>query len=193
LDEATAERAIEQEKHALRSTIRQRLAELDAVARRASGERLVARLTALPVWCHARSVLLFAPMSSEPDVDQLWHGDHLENKMGVYPAVSGQGLLLFRVHKLEDLRRVPPWNLRQPVPDPDKQVAIGAVDLILVPGLAFDMRGGRLGRGGGFYDRLLETRDPKRTVALGVCFEFQRVEHLPLAPHDALLDGVVSC
>ena len=72
-------------------------------------------------------------------------------------------------------------------------VSVGEIDLLLIPGLAFDVRGGRLGRGGGYYDRLLATRAGGGAVAIGVCFEFQRVNRLPLAPHDALVDGIIVC
>ena len=60
-----------------------------------------------------------------------------------------------------------------------------------MPGLAFDARGGRLGRGGGFYDRLLAGRNKKSTL-MGLCFAAQRVERLPLAPHDVLMDVVCT-
>ena len=69
----------------------------------------------------------------------------------------------------------------------------GNLDLVLVPGLAFDAAGGRLGRGGGFYDRLLATRDPERTRLVGVGFTFQLLaEELPHAAHDVRLDGLIT-
>ena len=191
VDDGHFENSIEEEKQALRQIMRRRLAGLDPSARRACSAGLIEQLTALPIWQRARRVLLFAPMPSEPDMDRLWLGGHLEDKECVYPRVVGHGLALYRVDELEELRPAPPWNLREPVPHSSKRVSIEDVDLMLVPGLAFDARGGRLGRGGGFYDRLLATRQAGRPYAVGVCFEFQRQERLPLAPHDALLDGLI--
>ena len=188
-----SEISVEEQKQALRQVMRRLLAGLDPSARRAGSEGLIEQLTALPIWQRARRVLLFAPMPSEPDIDRLWLGGHLEGKECVYPRVAGHELALYRVDKLEELRPTPPWNLREPVPHSSKRVSIETVDLMLVPGLAFDARGGRLGRGGGFYDRLLAARPAGGPLALGACFEFQRQERLPLALHDALLDGLVVC
>lgn len=193
VDNGIDERAIAEEKHALRGVMRRRLAGVDAAFRRSSAETLAARLACLPAWQNARQVLLFAPMPAEPDVDNLWDGGQLGGKQCAYPAVSGNELRLYRVDRLADLRPVPPWNLREPAPDASRVVSVGEIDLLLIPGLAFDVRGGRLGRGGGYYDRLLATRAGGGAVAIGVCFEFQRVNRLPLAPHDALVDGIIVC
>jgi 5-formyltetrahydrofolate cyclo-ligase len=63
--------------------------------------------------------------------------------------------------------------------------------VILVPGVAFTRAGQRLGRGGGYYDRLLSAL-PAKAVRLGVCFELQIVDELPSEPHDMRVDGVVT-
>ncbi len=72
-----------------------------------------------------------------------------------------------------------------PVATPD------ARDLVLVPGLEFDTRGCRLGRGGGWYDRALP-RGARAPLIFGVGFAFQIVPEVPVAAHDRLLDGMVS-
>ncbi len=64
-------------------------------------------------------------------------------------------------------------------------------DLILVPGVAFSRAGHRLGRGNGFYDRLLGGRAAS-AFKLGVCFSFQRLETIPLEPHDIVMDQVMT-
>src|SRR5690606_28846963 len=65
------------------------------------------------------------------------------------------------------------------------------LDAVLVAGVAFDAHGHRLGRGGGYYDRLLAALTP-RTTTVGVCHECQVVETVPVAPHDVPVDLVVS-
>lgn len=65
-----------------------------------------------------------------------------------------------------------------------------SIDLVAVPGVAFDSHGGRLGRGKGYYDRLLP-RLP-RARKLGICFPFQLVESVPTDPHDVLMDAVIT-
>lgn len=99
----------------------------------------------------------------------------------------------------------PPRQLRPgycgiPEPDPARtdQLDPGELDLVLVPGSAFDRRGGRLGYGGGYYDRFLAAAAP-RALRIGLAFDLQVVEALPLLPHDQRLhylvteSGVISC
>ena len=83
------------------------------------------------------------------------------------------------------------WNLMEPDPEHCTVVAPAEIDLLLVPGLAFSRAGGRLGRGGGFYDRFLSEVHP-RAVKLGVCFHVQLFPELPLEAHDCAMDQIVT-
>ena len=65
------------------------------------------------------------------------------------------------------------------------------IDLVIVPGVAFDMHGFRLGRGGGYYDRYL-ARFSRNTATIGVCFDIQFVEEIPTEPTDIAVHAVVS-
>ncbi len=191
MDDDNHDLAVEEHKRSLRAVMRRRLASLAPAERHSRSERLLARLTALPAWRDSSAVALFAPLASEPDIDLLWHGGHPAGRECFYPRVLGQNLVLQRVEALATLRPVPPWNLREPAPDAVVPASLENMDLILVPGLAFDLHGGRLGRGGGYYDRLLSTRRAGRTTTIGVGFEFQLCDRVPLAVHDARLDSVV--
>lgn len=77
------------------------------------------------------------------------------------------------------------------IPEPEHPVWAGPdeIDLILVPGIAFDCSGNRLGRGGGFYDRLLPQY---RAIRVGVCFSFQILEKIPPESHDCRMDLLVT-
>ena len=66
---------------------------------------------------------------------------------------------------------------------------LAQIDLILVPGVAFDASGNRLGRGKGYYDKILRQTDAYK---LGVCFAFQLLEQIPTEPHDVKMDRVVA-
>jgi 5-formyltetrahydrofolate cyclo-ligase len=74
-------------------------------------------------------------------------------------------------------------------PSPLLMIDLNAIDLMILPGVAFDRFGGRLGRGGGYYDRMLEAYTG-RTVA--AAFDFQLVEQVPVEPHDRPVDAVVT-
>ena len=71
-------------------------------------------------------------------------------------------------------------------------IDIEAVDLMIVPGLAFDMKGGRVGRGKGHYDRILGSAENRSFVAVGLAFGFQVFESVPVEPHDIVLDAVIT-
>ena len=110
-------------------------------------------------------------------------GDLPPEKILAYPRAGDDGMLAFL---LASEFQTGAFGIREPVgttmePSPD---------LVLVPGLAFDTTGGRLGRGKGFYDRWLAANPTVRSV--GICFKCQIVESLPFESHDARVSAIVS-
>lgn len=91
--------------------------------------------------------------------------------------------------------RFPGWDALRPgalgilVP-PSTEACADEVDLVLVPGLAFSIRGARLGYGAGYYDRWLAAH--RLAIRVGLCFEYQVLERIPVAPHDEALDYLVT-
>lgn len=142
--------------------------------------RLCEAIAHSPAWQSARTVAIFAPQLREPDVEMLWaHGG---GKSFAYPRVEEGRLDLYRVDSLYEL--LPgAFGVREPAASPAHAVVPDALDLILVPGVAFTAEGARLGRGGGFYDRLLASL-PAHACKIGVCFDSQILPELPLEPHD---------
>jgi 5-formyltetrahydrofolate cyclo-ligase len=165
--------------------MRERLQKLSPTERHACSLLICEKL--LPFFCGMNSVALFAPMSTEPDLDLLWnHGALVEHSLLSYPKREGKTLSFHLISALAEL--IPGrFGIREPAPGRSPK----QLDLIVVPGLAFSAQGNRLGRGGGFYDRFLATL-PQTTFKLGVCFEFQRVSSIPHEPHDVTMDAVVS-
>lgn len=149
---------------------------------------IVAVLAAHPAFLAAKTVALFAPIATEPDVEPLWEP---AARQFCYPRVTGPQLEFVIVRHPADLTPAV-WNplVREPAAA-QPTVPCAHLDLILVPGLAFTRDGRRLGRGGGYYDRLLAARAP-HTVALGICFALQLVADLPCEPHDQRVDAVVT-
>jgi 5-formyltetrahydrofolate cyclo-ligase len=106
------------------------------------------------------------------------------------PIIQGRGLpLLFRAWKPGDATTAATWGIDEPLPsapalDPD---------VLLVPLLAFDASGHRLGYGGGFYDRTLAALRARRpAIAIGLAFDEQRIPSVPHAPYDQKLDWVLT-
>lgn len=106
------------------------------------------------------------------------------------PVVAGQGqVLLFRMWRPGDALDDGPFGTRHPNP----RAAILNPDVILVPLVAFDDEGRRLGYGAGFYDRTIAaTRQQRAITAIGVAYACQEVPTVPTDPHDQSLDGVIT-
>jgi len=98
---------------------------------------------------------------------------------------------------LEDLSELAAGTLGIPEPRhelrslPERRIAPGELDLVMVPGLAFDRRGGRVGHGKGYYDRLLARVRPDALLA-GVAFECQVFPQVPMLDYDVLMDRVIT-
>lgn len=108
----------------------------------------------------------------------------------VFPKVRGKHLTFHQIHDPENDLVTGAFGIREPRPDLT-EVAVETIDAFFCPGLAFDPRGGRLGRGKGFYDRLLAKARPD-ALKIGVCFPWQIVDDTFAEPHDIAMDAVVS-
>lgn len=133
------------------------------------------------LWTAARVVYGFASLVSEPD----WLGaDFPEGKVVAFPRTAPGGLVFIACGNL-----LPgPYGAREPMGD----TPAPAADLVLVPGLAFDRAGYRLGRGGGFYDRFLQTLPLPLPTLCGVCFSCQITPAVPREAHDARVDFLLT-
>lgn len=139
-------------------------------------------------WQTASSVLLYAPLPDEPDPTGILA--HHGRKSFLFPRISGDSLELFRWSPASDWI-VGPFGVREPDPGTWERVEPGNVDLALIPGLAFDASGRRLGRGRGYYDRLLGDRR-FRAIKAGLCPEDRLLPGIPTEPHDVVMDLIIT-
>ena len=189
-DHPDAERLAEL-KADVRTEVSEDLARLGHDGVVAASRAIVEKLLAGPLSERRGPALIFLPIrrpgaSPEPDLSST-----IEWTLGrlFVPKVDWQDRSMEAI----------PWSSgvgtgRHGVPEPRGQDAIApeALDLVLVPGVAFDREGARLGRGGGFYDRYLARIDRTRTAVVGVCFEMQIRAQVPCEAHDARMDAVVT-
>jgi 5-formyltetrahydrofolate cyclo-ligase len=185
------DRVSQSSKADLRRGMKATIAALDDRERRAQEDSLIARFSSLPGLAEARSVLLFvAALPEEPRSHDLFSLVYAMKKIVLCPRVEKRGRRL-SLHRIADPAvDLSPGVLGIPEPRPDLlEVGPAAVDWALVPGLAFDERGFRLGRGAGYYDRLLPLLRPDATC-WALCLSCQLVRELPVEAHDAPLNGV---
>ncbi|MDP8900968.1 MAG: 5-formyltetrahydrofolate cyclo-ligase [Actinomycetota bacterium] len=154
--------------------------------------RIVATILDLPAYRDAGVVLAYASFGTELRTDELLRRVLADGKTLLLPRVGRDGLGLYEVRDLAGDLKPGTWNIREPVPDRCPLADPRGVNLALIPGVAFDRRGRRLGYGGGFYDRLLAGGLREATPRVSGAFEVQVVDEVPVDPHDAPVDLVVT-
>lgn len=148
-------------------------------------------LLTLPEVAEARALLGYASFGSEADIDTAL-ATLAARGVGVFlPWVDGETLAITRVRDL-DADLAPGWRgVREPRASDRRPARPDRLHAAVVPGIAFDRRGWRLGYGGGHFDRLLAQLAPG-TPKVGVAFATQIIEQVPSEPHDVRVDLVVT-
>jgi 5-formyltetrahydrofolate cyclo-ligase len=161
-------------------------------ARTAASEVIAAALSTRSDFAGAKVVLMTLPYGSEWDTRILYARALAQAKTVVVPRVNLERRVL-DLHVVRDLAGdVAPGYRGIPEPRIDcPGVPPSSIDWVLVPGVAFDVRGQRVGYGGGYYDRLLPMLPPAARRVAGA-FELPLVDQVPTAPHDLALDAIVT-
>ena len=175
-------------KTALRAMIRERLKNISPAVREVESIDLCERLKAQFQSAHA--ILFFAPLPDELDV---WPVLELSLALGTTCALpyfdaekKSYGAKI--VQKLPADIVTGKFGVREPAASCG-EIPLNRFDLVLVPGMAFDLGGNRLGRGQGFYDRILSAASG---IKCGVCHNFQLLEKIPTEAHDARVDFIFT-
>ena len=179
-------------KAALRAEVRQRMAGLSDHALQEASARAGRRLLGLPELHQANVVLFYLPLPGEVDVAPAIADCLARGKRVCVPLIdwSQHDMTPVELASLDEADMVRTrYGLR--VPRGAAAVAASAVDVVVVPGLAFDDHGHRLGRGGGFYDRFL-ARMHAGAAKVAMAFEAQIIPQVPMAVTDVGVDVVVT-
>ena len=177
-------------KTALREKVRGRLTLLSPARQAGSSAALVTTLLSHIIWERAGAVLFYSPIPGEPDIRRLISEAIRSGKSAALPCFDrdSQSYSARFIRDAEaDLVRGE-FGILEPSPS-CAPASLNRLDLVLVPGIAFDARGGRLGRGKGFYDRLLTLVSG---TTCGVAFDEQLVEAVPVEPHDVRLNCILT-
>ncbi len=155
---------------------------------------ILREIAALPDYRRANAVMAYAGIGSELQTDEFL-GDVLEQgKALILPRVNREKKLL-EIYEVREPSRdleAGTWGIREPVPDLCSPVDPDTIDFVLVPGVAFDATGGRLGYGAGFYDALLSGTLAARARLVAGAFETQMVDTVPRENHDIPVHLVIT-
>lgn len=148
------------------------------------------RLFELEEFKKARCVVAYVSMAGEVDTHRIIEESiRMGKTVGVPVLVGDSGgkgkrdLIISHIRDRIKELEVGPYGIKQPKAADIKPIPYEDMDMVLVPAVAFDNEGNRLGRGKGYYDRFLE-KLPKHALKVGLCFDIQRLESVPILPHD---------
>jgi len=204
----------------LRSQVKRSLDKLSASDREKQGIQICNQVLQSAAFKNSKSICLYINMPSEvptkmlldevlkPGSDKKCYVPKIVDLDTVLTDHKHRhlGMLMLRVYSQEDLQSFPDqsyktFSLKEPTLEYNNthreyafQDEQNSVDLVIVPGLAFDSQGGRLGRGKGYYDKFLQhaakaQKKPPHTIGVG--FSVQKVEEVPVTPTDYKLDEVI--
>ncbi|MDW8246855.1 MAG: 5-formyltetrahydrofolate cyclo-ligase [Sandaracinaceae bacterium] len=177
-----------QVKAALRERIRSLRRALPALARLERSQRIASRLFNHPAWERANSVLLYASMPTEVNTQPIEQKARQMKKRIACPRIT-ENHLDVRLWE-EGVTPFPQGHLA-PEPPPDAPpFPLSEIELVVVPAIALDPRGARIGYGRGYYDRLLPLL-PKAHF-IGIIFDFQLVSEVPETPYDVRVHTVIT-
>jgi len=161
----------------------------------ALSQRICATFAALPEYTAARTVLFYVDVRSEVRTRHYLAAALTHGKKIVVPWCNDRGELeLFHLENMEELA-TGMYRILEPRPElrslPARQVDPRDLDLVMVPGVAFDRSGGRMGHGKGYYDKLLQHARPDAPL-VALAFECQLFPEIPTAPHDIFMDKIIT-
>ncbi len=173
-------------KDEFRRQAKQNVKVLSAEVRAKEAEEMCHRIECHPQFVNAEVILAFHPLPDEIDIKPILE-KHGKKKTILLPVVKGETLILKQFFDKQLKKGT--FGIEEPTGDVFK--ALGDIGLIIIPGVAFDGVGHRLGRGRGYYDRLLATPSLSNAFKLGVGFSVQKFDILPTEPHDITMDEVL--
>lgn len=185
-DIAALKKSLREEAHARRNALENK----DELSK-----HIVNQFMSLPEYDQAKTVLFYVDVRSEVRTRHSLPEALKSGKTIVIPwCTETVELALFRLESMDELE-VGMYKILEPKPElrllPEKQVDPKTIDLVMVPGVAFDRRGARMGHGKGYYDKLLENAR-KDTPLVALAFDCQLFPEIPVAPHDVFMHKIIT-
>ncbi|MFA5039526.1 MAG: 5-formyltetrahydrofolate cyclo-ligase [Candidatus Omnitrophota bacterium] len=177
---------IQEKKKRIRKELLRKLKDHKEEDRSKKSSEIKKKLFALKEFLKAKTILFYLSLDDEVDTVRMIKDCIKQGKRVAVPVIQREGRQIIP-SLLKDFDKelaCGPFGICHPKKDYIRPLPLETIDLVVVPGLAFDRAGNRLGRGHGYYDRFL-SRLPKDVPTVGLAFDFQMIEDFPpLEPHD---------
>ena len=177
------QRRLHRAKQHMRELLIQKRRMLSAEERSAQSALILSQLEKMTVFQEAKTVLLYYPKNNEVDVLPLFKR-YKRDKVLLLPVTHRRGMTANPYEGNDKMHRG-----KVGIPEPTTPPYEGEIDLIIVPAVAFDKQGNRLGRGGGYYDRFLKKQS--HATFIGVGYDFQLVDEVPVRKHDQKMHRII--
>jgi len=183
-------------KKALKDTIFEKRKALSKIEITEKSSKIKEKLFSLDEFKKSKNILFYVSFNNEVDtietIKELLKNKEENKKNIIVPYVEKNNPML-QLSELKDFTDLEPktFGILEPKKDKIKKFNAKKVDLVLVPGIAFDKNGHRIGYGYGYYDKFLG-RLNKNTTKIGLCYEFQLIEKIPKERHDIPVDFVIT-
>ena len=165
---------------------------IDPILASAYSNMIFTKIKKLPVYEKAKTVMFYLSYGSEVVTDAMIASALEEEKTVVVPAIQNPGdgkMFAVKLARLEDAYQSV-YGIRQPEISPEDMVEKGEIDLVFVPGIAFDYGGFRVGYGKGYFDRWLEGISVEKAV--GLAYDFQVTEKMPTGKYDLPVGMIIT-
>ena len=177
------QRRLHRAKQRIRELLIQKRRMLAAEERSSLSESILSQLEKMTVFREAKTVLLYYPKNNEVDILPLFKR-YKRDKTLLLPVTHRDRMTAHPYEGNDKMHRG-----KFGIPEPTTPEFQGKIDVIIVPAVAFDRAGNRLGRGGGYYDRFLK-KQPHATL-IGVGYDFQLVDEVPVRKHDQKVHRII--
>lgn len=178
-----------EEKQAFRSSVRRASGAMSAEEKHWQSQAVCKKLCSMDVFLSSNTVLFYMPLADECDISEAVRFHTRRGGLALFPKCVGDNRLELYLPCEKDALIKGRYGIMEPDPEMSRRMDFYEVDCAIVPGVAFDIECNRLGRGAGYYDRLLASAD---VYTVGVAFDCGIVERVPHGEKDMPVDCVIS-
>ncbi len=173
----------------LRMLMRARRMSLSREEAAVAADKVAGSVISLREYQEARILLAYIAVRGELDVSKIVNDASNKGKNVAFPLCAENGRLRLLIPNDEYAFKKGAYGIPEPDVSNSREIDSREIDLVIAPGVAFDMSGNRLGQGGGYYDRLLADT---KAYTVGVGYNFQLLEELKVETHDRKLDCIIT-